>query len=458
MPISPAGATLLAAVDDRVDKALVSTQKVVSDNAAFLTQQIQKQKEFHAQNLEAYKTARDNYLKKVRPGAAGGGRPVNGGLEGATVPRGALKRPAVERRLACVSGGGSIPHVTCLVSPSDFVYACALRFTSPMPRALDSTLLPPAAPPAAPDAPCRPQVEDAVEDVKQHGLSESAHKAANEVLARVGEAQAAVLATPGLLLGRVVAAVEALLAFGPVHSAVEAVKPSLGAVSVCSGSEVNQGRQAGGQAGWQWWWWWWLGGEAAAECCVLPSACGVRPSVVDAARLASLLLLPAACVRAACRPRGSTCACTTPWWPPPSTSRRTRWRGGWRSARRAPGCTPRSRRTCSRWRSPRTTQVGGRRPEGGRGSCCSGVLSTVRAGSAPRPLLQSWPAPTTPAWCSTCSPWQAPLRLADWLAGWPVASCVGRRAPLCTAPSSSSFLDARPRPGPPAFFFASGLS
>ena len=53
LPISPAGATLLAAVDDRVDKALVSTQKVVSDNAAFLTQQIQKQKEFHAQNLEA---------------------------------------------------------------------------------------------------------------------------------------------------------------------------------------------------------------------------------------------------------------------------------------------------------------------------------------------------------------------------------------------------------------------
>jgi hypothetical protein len=113
-----------------------------------------------------------------------------------------------------------------------------------------------------------------VEFVKQKGLTGSARAAADEVLARVGEAKVAVLGAPGYLLhkvslaGRCVCApgqwlalttaccgdatpaaclhtprpcrcvllqvqdaVDRLLAFGPVHSAVESAKPSLSAVS-----------------------------------------------------------------------------------------------------------------------------------------------------------------------------------------------------------------------------------
>ena len=43
-----------------------TAQRVYSDNAAYLEQQIAKQKEFHAQNLESFKTAREAYLHKVR--------------------------------------------------------------------------------------------------------------------------------------------------------------------------------------------------------------------------------------------------------------------------------------------------------------------------------------------------------------------------------------------------------
>ncbi|KAI3435535.1 hypothetical protein D9Q98_001600 [Chlorella vulgaris] len=73
------------------------------------------------------------------------------------------------------------------------------------------------------------KVEDAVEFVKQKGLTGSARAAADEVLARVGEAKVAVLGAPGYLLHKVQDAVDRLLAFGPVHSAVESAKPSLSA-------------------------------------------------------------------------------------------------------------------------------------------------------------------------------------------------------------------------------------
>ena len=128
-------------------------------------------------------------------------------------------------------------------------------------------------------------MEEAVEFVRQKGVTGAARAAADEVLTRVGEAKSAVLAAPGALLhtvgggwlcvgrrdkkesrhlggdrhslsnlaviccganaalplppvpllplplAQVQQAVDRLLAFGPVNSAVEAAKPSLGAVS-----------------------------------------------------------------------------------------------------------------------------------------------------------------------------------------------------------------------------------
>lgn len=131
-----AGASLLRAADDKVDRAVETAQRVYTDNAAYLEQQLAKQKEFHSQNLESFKTAREAYLRKV---------------------------------------------------------------------------------------------EEAVEFVRQKGVTGAARAAADEVMVRVGEAKSAVLAAPGALLLKVQQAVDKLLAFGPVNSAVEAAKPSLGA-------------------------------------------------------------------------------------------------------------------------------------------------------------------------------------------------------------------------------------
>lgn len=70
-PRSLAGASLLRAADDKVDRAVETAQRVYTDNAAYLEQQLAKQKEFHSQNLESFKTAREAYLHKV--GRVGGG-------------------------------------------------------------------------------------------------------------------------------------------------------------------------------------------------------------------------------------------------------------------------------------------------------------------------------------------------------------------------------------------------
>lgn len=130
------GATVLAAADERLESALSAAQANREYLAQQLSQQLARQKEYHAANLESYKAAREAYLKKV---------------------------------------------------------------------------------------------EDAVEFVKQKGLTGAARAAADEVLVRVGEAKAAVLGAPAFMLHKVQDAVDRLLAFGPVHSAVEAAKPSLGA-------------------------------------------------------------------------------------------------------------------------------------------------------------------------------------------------------------------------------------
>lgn len=70
-PASSAGATLLRAADERVDVALSSASRVYANNSAYLTDQLAKQKQFHAANLETYRTAREAYLKKVRSCASG---------------------------------------------------------------------------------------------------------------------------------------------------------------------------------------------------------------------------------------------------------------------------------------------------------------------------------------------------------------------------------------------------
>ena len=49
-------------------------QQVYYNNTGYLQEQLQKQKAFHAQNLEAYKSARETYLKKVRKKGEGEGR------------------------------------------------------------------------------------------------------------------------------------------------------------------------------------------------------------------------------------------------------------------------------------------------------------------------------------------------------------------------------------------------
>lgn len=194
-----AGANILRAADDRLDTAINTAQKVYADNSAYLQvryrdawirrlappvadqpcaavspqAQLSRQADFHRANLESYRAAREAYLKKV---------------------------------------------------------------------------------------------EDAVEFVKHKGLTGAARAAADEVLARVQEAKAGVLAAPGFVLSKVTAgrslhqavstapcgacppggacgpsprcpptqvheAVDRLLAFSPVHSALEAAKPTFNAVS-----------------------------------------------------------------------------------------------------------------------------------------------------------------------------------------------------------------------------------
>lgn len=49
----------------QVDQAVVNAQAMYQNNAAFIQQQLEKQKKFHAKNMENYRAAREQYLKKV---------------------------------------------------------------------------------------------------------------------------------------------------------------------------------------------------------------------------------------------------------------------------------------------------------------------------------------------------------------------------------------------------------
>eukprot|EP00889_Picochlorum_renovo_P000485 jgi/Picre1/27515/NNA_000482.t1 len=56
---------LLKTVDTKVDQAVVNAHAMYQNNAAFVQQQLEKQKKFHAKNMENYRAAREQYLKKV---------------------------------------------------------------------------------------------------------------------------------------------------------------------------------------------------------------------------------------------------------------------------------------------------------------------------------------------------------------------------------------------------------
>lgn len=60
-----AGSELLKAMDSKVDQAVGQASAVYQSNTSYLQQQLDKQKQFHAANLESYRTAREQYLKKV---------------------------------------------------------------------------------------------------------------------------------------------------------------------------------------------------------------------------------------------------------------------------------------------------------------------------------------------------------------------------------------------------------
>ena len=158
-PCPPAGATLLKAADNRIEGALSSASKVYTDNSAYLQAQLARQAEFHKANLESYKQAREAYLKKVRHAAAA--TPL---------------QPQSGSRLARATSPAS---AACLLPPD----SCD-AYDWPFP----SLCL---------------QVEDAVEFVKQKGLTGAARAAADEVLVRVGEAKNAVLGAPAFLLHKV---------------------------------------------------------------------------------------------------------------------------------------------------------------------------------------------------------------------------------------------------------------
>lgn len=55
----------LKLADDKVDQALSQATSVYQANSTYITQTIEKQKQLHAGNLESYKAAREQYLKKV---------------------------------------------------------------------------------------------------------------------------------------------------------------------------------------------------------------------------------------------------------------------------------------------------------------------------------------------------------------------------------------------------------
>ena len=162
-PSCVAGATLLKAADERVDAAVSGAQRAYAANAAYLQEQLARQKEFHAQNLTTYREAREAYLKKVRAGVCEG--------QG--------------RAQACRSGRAAAR-----------IGLCGPDTAPPFPRREPSNPLP-----ALP--PVDVQVEDAVESLRQKGLAGSARAAADAVLERVGEAKAAVMATPGAVLHKV---------------------------------------------------------------------------------------------------------------------------------------------------------------------------------------------------------------------------------------------------------------
>lgn len=62
------GAELLKAADERVDKAIGQASQVYANNSAFVAATVDRQKAYHAQNLESYKAAREHYLKVVEQG------------------------------------------------------------------------------------------------------------------------------------------------------------------------------------------------------------------------------------------------------------------------------------------------------------------------------------------------------------------------------------------------------
>lgn len=180
-----------------------------------------------------------------------------------------------------------------------------------------------------------------------------------------------------LTLPQVQEAVDRLLAFGPVSSAVEAAKPTLTAVRWARLLMLLPQAHLGG---------------AAACCCPGPPPAGVRACPGAAAHLAPCSPPPLLRRRA-----GATWGCTTRWWPrsatsrwggrlspalggpavwarrvatrladppangsrpllPPPPARCTRWLATWRSAPRPPGCTTRRWARCPR---PWSTRVGG---------------------------------------------------------------------------------------------------
>ncbi|KAG7669525.1 hypothetical protein Ndes2526B_g05866 [Nannochloris sp. 'desiccata'] len=59
------GSELLKIVDDQVDKAMQSAGQVYQSNSSFIQTQLGKQRELHQKNLESYKAAREQYLKKI---------------------------------------------------------------------------------------------------------------------------------------------------------------------------------------------------------------------------------------------------------------------------------------------------------------------------------------------------------------------------------------------------------
>jgi hypothetical protein len=148
---------------------MVAAGSMYQNNATYLQQQLEKQKQFHSANLESYKAARESYLKKVGSIFLTGSRPL-------------LSAWKIH----------SLFHCTDLYH--------------------DSHWFPPFF-----------QVEESIDFLKANGLGGAAKKAADEVSARVGEAKK----LPSYFLKQVQEAVDKLLALAPVHMAVQSTKPAL---------------------------------------------------------------------------------------------------------------------------------------------------------------------------------------------------------------------------------------